>query len=201
MSESARPQDTMRRPILFSTALVAATLGAGLAVAGDRYGPPEPVKPANVSAVDWNGPLLGWTNKGSPEATDTRPAASASPKTSSSNSQSTVVPLSASRAAPRQPAALPTSIYAPAAPAPAQVATAATAPGGYQPARPTGEVLTLSLADLPPAGPSLERQQAADEEASVLAAQVARANALAAKDIAAGKPVTGGNSTDLLGGP
>ncbi len=62
-------------------------------------------------------------------------------------------------------------------------------------------MLTLSLADLPPPGPTLERQQAAEEDAAVIAAQVARANALAAKDIAAGKPVTGGGSTDLLGGP
>jgi hypothetical protein len=200
MCESGLPQDTMRRTILFSTALIAATLSAGLAAAGDRYGPPEPVKPANVSAADWNGPLLGWTNKAAPDAADSRSAASVSPKSVSINSQSTVAPLSAPHAAPAQPAALPTSLYAPPVPASATVAVA-TASSAYQPAHPTGEVLTLSLADLPPAGPSLERQQAAEEDAAVIAAQVARANALAAKDIAAGKPVTGGASTDLLGGP
>jgi hypothetical protein len=61
-------------------------------------------------------------------------------------------------------------------------------------------VITLSLADLPPPGPSLERQQAAEEDEAAMAGRIARAQALAAKDIAAGRPVTGGD-TDLLGGP
>ena len=173
----------MRRSILFSTALMAVLISAGTAAAGDRYGPPEPVKPVNVSAVEWNGPLLAWTNKSVPTVAP-------------SKSQSTVAPFNTPQSAPAQPAALPASIYAPPAPAPA-----ATVASAYAQAHPTGEVLTLSLADLPPAGPSLERQQAAEEDAAVLAAQVARANALAAKDIAAGKPVTGGGVTDLLGGP
>jgi hypothetical protein len=187
----------MRRTILFSSvALITATLSAGLAMAGDRYGPPEPVKPANVSAVEWNGPLLGWTNKAAPGAIDSHTVMSVSPMPALSGVQPKGVQPATLHAAPSQPAALPTSLYAP---PPAPVASA-TVPSGYQPARPTGEVLTLSLADLPPAGPSLERQQAAEEEADILAAQVARANVLAARDIAAGKPVTGG-STDLLGGP
>ncbi len=120
----------MRRTILFSlsAAVFAAARHVGPASAGDRYGPPEPVKPADVSAVEWNGPLLGWTNKGAPDATDPRPAAPASAKAVSSNTQSTVAPLSVSHAAPAQPSALPTSIYD-SPPAPSSLVQVATAAG------------------------------------------------------------------------
>jgi hypothetical protein len=189
----------MRRTILLSSvALITATFSAGWAVAGDRYGPPEPVKPASVSAAEWNGPLLGWSNKAASDTPDSRSPTAVSSKAAPSKFQPTVVLPSVPHAAPAQPAALPTSLYAP---PPGPVAAATTIASVYQPAHPTGQVLNLSLADLPPPGPSLERQQAVEDDADVLAAQVARANALAAKDIAAGKPVTGGGSTDLLGGP
>jgi hypothetical protein len=193
-------RDTMRRLILpFSVAFFAATVSAGIASAGDRYGPPEPVKPVTVSATDWNGPQLGWTNKGAPESADARPAmvANAKPVIAKPAFQHAPAP------APAPAAPLPTSLYAP---PPAPVAPHLTpapapmiAPSAYQPSRPTGEVLTLSLADLPPPGPSLERQQAAEEDAAVLAAKIARADAQAAKDIAAGKPQPG-DTTQLLGG-
>jgi hypothetical protein len=197
MWESASRLDTMRRILLPSSVALIATLSAGYAFAGDRYGPPEPVKPVNVSAVEWNGPLLGWTNKPGADLGAVAPqVAKLAPSFTPAKAMQSSPPRAA---APVQTAALPTSIYAP-SPSPAPAADT-TVPTGYQPARPAGEVLTLSLADLPPPGPSLERQQAAEDDANVLAAQVARANALAAKDIAAGKPVTGGSATDLLGGP
>lgn len=184
----------MRRTILFSVVFIAATVSAGLAMAGDRYGPPEPVKPANVSAVQWNGPLLGWTNKAAPDTTDNRSPAPVSSKAASNGDQPKVVLSSVSHAAPAWSAPLPTSLYAP----PSAPVAATPVPSAYQPAHPSGQVLNLSLADLPPPGPSLERQQAAEEDADVLAAKIARADAQAAKDIAAGKP---SGSTDLLGGP
>jgi hypothetical protein len=187
-----------RTTLLFSAALLAASSGAGLAMAGDRYGPPEPVKPNRAAVAEWTGPLLGWSAKAAPESTDAPPAAPMSPQPISVSVPRTVAQPNFQHAPVSQSPALPNSIYAP---PPAPVAPAASASANaYQPSRPTGEVLTLSLADLPPPGPSLERQQAAEEDAAVLAAKIARADAQAVKDIAAGRPVTGGN-TDLLGGP
>jgi hypothetical protein len=186
-----------RTTLLFSAALLAASSGAGLAVAGDRYGPPEPVKPNRAAATEWTGPLLGWSAKAASESTDVRPGTPMSPQPISVSVPRTVAQPNFQHAPVGQSPALPNSIYAP----PVSVAPVASASASaYQPSRPTGEVLTLSLADLPPPGPSLERQQAAEEDAAVLAAKIARADAQAVKDIAAGRPVTGGN-TDLLGGP
>jgi hypothetical protein len=123
---------------------------------------------------------------------NTVPAAPAAPPA--------VRPSAAPKAVQHQ--ALPTSLYeAPHTQPAAEIAPPPKlAPEPYHPVRPTGEVVTLSLADLPPPGPSLERQQAAEEDAQVLAAQIARANAQAAQDHAAGKPVPN-STTELLGGP
>jgi hypothetical protein len=187
----------MRRTILlFSAAILATACSLGSAVAGDRYGPPEPAKPAHAAVTEWTGPLLGWSAKAAPESQDVRPALPAAPQPLPISLPRTLAQPTFQRMAAAQPSALPASIYAPAA----EPISPGTPTSAYQPARPTGEVLTLSLDDLPTPGPSLERQQAAEEDASVMAAKIARANAQAVKDIAAGRPVTGGN-TDLLGGP
>jgi hypothetical protein len=200
----------MRRNLLLICA-TAATFAGATAQAGDRYGADAP--PAKVAkTTEWTGPLLSWNNK--PDAVSAAAPVAAEPgepvRAQPQPQPQPPQPLSdwARRAntpasvQPAQAKALPTSLYdtprpAPAA-APQPVAAATPAPSPYHPIRPTGEVLTLSLADLPPPGPSLERQQAADEDAQMVAAQVARANLLTAQSAAAGKPVP---TSGLLGGP
>ena len=127
--------------------------------------------------------------------------------------------LSAPTPSPVASTPLPTSLYDPPAPAaaPRPVAVWTPAPEPlpmpppvpvnalasmqvaalpYQPARPTGEVIQITTADF--SGPSLERQQAAEEDAAMMAAKIARADAAAAKPGANGKS---NDTTVLLGGP
>jgi hypothetical protein len=185
----------------------------GAAQAGDRYGAPGD-SAAAARAPNWNGPLLSWSNKSdavnaaapvtavqsAAPAEPVRPAALSdwarrAPATLANPSPPATPPATV------QPASLPASLYD--APKPQAVVAAATgkpAPDPYHPVRPTGEVVALSLANLPPPGPSLERQQAAEDDAQVLAAQIARVNAQAAQSRASGKAVPA-STTDLLGGP
>lgn len=201
----------MRRTTLFFCVSAVSAL-CGAAQAGDRYGAPGN-SPAAARAPDWNGPLLNWSNK--PEAVTATAAVAPAPAAATADpapladwaKRAAAAPIRAPQPASLQPspavrsASLPTSLYdaAPAA-APQTAAPIKSAPDAYHPVRPTGEVVTLSLANLPPPGPSLERQQAADDDAQVLAAQIARANAQAAQSRASGKAVSTA-TTDLLGGP
>ena len=197
--------------LLFCVSALVAVGGA--AQAGDRYGVPGDAAPAR--APDWNRPLLNWTNK-SDEAnvvtpvTAVKPAIPAEPvhpaalsnwpRRATGTPENSASWAMSSSPASTQPANLPASLYDAPMPHVAAVAPVQTAPDPYHPVRPKGEVVELALADLPPAGPSLERQQAAQDDAQVLGAQIARINAQAAQNRASGKAVPA-STNELLGGP